>query len=121
MRCILHLFSGPRNRHDALAAKLSTLGWQCSEYDLVNAPNEDLANDYVWQQVKKGIKAGLSDGMVAGPPCNTYTNGRKDDGRGPVPLRGPSGPHRYGLPRGQGEGEDRHLVGLEDSRSCRTV
>lgn len=44
-----------------------------------------------------GIRAGKYDGILAGAPCKTYTNARKDDGVGPPPLRGPSGADRYGL------------------------
>ena len=79
-RCILHLFSGPHHRPDGLAAKLKSLGWDCKEYDLVNREQEDLTNDFIWQQVKADIRAKKYDGLIAGPPCNTFTNARKDDG-----------------------------------------
>ena len=48
--CILHLFSGPHNRHDGFAAFLRKHGWQCDEYDIVNGDHENLASDHVWKQ-----------------------------------------------------------------------
>ena len=96
--CILHMFSGPRNRPDGLAAKLKELGLECEEYDLVNGSQEDLANDFVWETLKRKIQSGYYAGLVSGPPCTSFSNARKPDGRGPLPLRGPTGPDRYGLP-----------------------
>ena len=126
-RCILHLFSGPHHRPDGLAAKLKSLGWDCKEYDLVNREQEDLTNDFIWQQVKADIRAKKYDGLIAGPPCNTFTNVRKDDGLGPLPLRGPSGPDRYGLAHLAGEEKDKvrigtlNFAGTEIGRSCTTL
>ena len=126
-RCILHLFSGPHHRPDGLAAKLKSLGWDCKEYDLVNREQEDLTNDFIWQQVKADIRAKKYDGLIAGPPCNTFTNVRKDDGLGPLPLRGPSGPDRYGLAHLAGEEKDKvrigtlNFSGTEIGRSCTTL
>ena len=96
-KCILHLFSGPHHREDGFAAAVSRRGHKCVEYDLVNGPDEDLSNDTVWCNLMTQIKEGKFDALLAGPPCNTFTNARKNDGMGPVPLRGPTGDDRYGL------------------------
>ena len=72
------------------------MGLTCVEYDIVNGQQEDLTSGYIWDQLYKDIEAGRYDAMLAGPPCNTFTNARKNDGRGSRPLRGPTGPDRYG-------------------------
>lgn len=94
---ILHLFSGPSERSDGLAAELAARGWSCDEYDIVNGPLQDLAADQVWEEVMKKIEDGLYQAMLAGPPCNTFTNARKENDNGPKPLRSAQGPERYGL------------------------
>lgn len=93
---ILHLFSGPSNRVDGFANAVRALGGQCVEYDLVNGAEQDLANDHIWQGIMSDIKNGVYDALLAGPPCNTFTNARRWDDAGPKPLRGPSGDERYG-------------------------
>ena len=60
-------------------------------------PGEHLSSDAVWNDIIAQIKAGKFDALLAGPPCNSFTNARKDDGMGPMPLRGPTGDDRYGL------------------------
>ena len=72
-RCILHLFSGPENRKDGLAAELRARGWQCEEYDIVNGSHQNIADDHVWQQILRNIKTGKYQALMAGPPCNTFT------------------------------------------------
>ena len=60
------------------------------------------------------------DGLI-GPPCKTFTNARKNDGIGPLPLRGPSGPDRCGLVHLAGEvgqSQNRNFAGTEIGRSC---
>eukprot|EP00435_Cladocopium_sp_Y103_P035534 s490_g9.t1 len=94
--CILHLFSGPENRADGFAAALRSSGWECEEYDIANGPDGDLASDHVWSTIMNKMKEGYYKALLAGPPCNTFTNARKHDGQGPAPLRSPTGPERYG-------------------------
>ena len=96
-RTVLHLFSGPADRQDGFGAALQTLGFACDEFDLVNGESQNLTSDSVWTKILHDIEAGKYDGMLAGPPCNTFTNARRDDGQGPVPLRGALGEDRYGL------------------------
>lgn len=94
---LLHLFSGPHHRKDGFAAAVERRGRSCAEYDLVNGPHEDLTNDAIWSELLAKIRSGHFDGLLSGPPCNTFTNARKDDGVGPLPLKGPAGDERYGL------------------------
>lgn len=94
---VLHLFSGPHGRQDGFAAHLEKLGWQCDEYDITNGDHEDLSSDNIWSPIIGKIRSGYDDAMLAGPPCNTYTNARKADDGGPRPLRSADGPGRYGL------------------------
>ena len=70
---ILHLFSGPSDRPDSFANAVRALGSCCTEFDIVNCDEQNLVNDAVWQRVISDIRAGVYDGMLAGPPCNTYT------------------------------------------------
>lgn len=89
------------------------------EYDIVNGPEEDLSNDAVWMQLRAQIMDGAFDALMSGPPCNTYTNARKPDGLGPMPLRGPAGDDRYGLPSlAPAEKEKVKLGTLLALRSC---
>ena len=94
---ILHLFSGPADRSDGFAAAVRENGAQCIEFDVVNGEAQNLANDKLWNDILGDIRSGHYDGMLAGPPCNTFTNARRSDDGGPPPLRGPHGDDRYGL------------------------
>ena len=95
--CILHLFSGPCNRTDGFAAFALRRGYTCKEFDIENGQQFDLTSDIVWANVMSDIRTGKYVGMLAGPPCNTYSKARRKDGQGPRPLRGPHGADRYGL------------------------
>ena len=105
--CILHLFSGPQDRPDGLAAELRKLGWKCIEMDVVNGAEQDLTNEQVWQGIEQRIDGGEFLGLISGPPCGTFTNARKDDGMGPKPLRGSAGAERYGLPNLKGKDKEK--------------
>ena len=60
--------------------------------------------------------------MLAGPPCNTFTNARKDDGQGPKPLRSAQGPERYGLCKLKDEDVNKVKQGnLFAERTCEAV
>ena len=98
-KCVLHLFSGPENRVDGFAAYVRAKGWTCDEYDIVNGPHQDLTSDHVWQEVMQNIHKGKYQSILilAGPPCNTFSNARKAGEAGPQPLRGACVPERYGL------------------------
>eukprot|EP00435_Cladocopium_sp_Y103_P025927 s1750_g6.t1 len=121
-QCILHLFSGPDNRVDGFAAAVRRAGYECDEYDIVNGAEQDLAANQVWDKVYARIKAGGYLAMLAGPPCNTFTNARKDDGQGPKPLRAAVGPERYGLPDLSIENVEKVKLGnLFAERTCDAV
>ena len=110
-KCILHLFSGPENRVDGFAAYVRSKGWTCDEYDIVNGAHQDLASDHVWQEVMNNIHKGKYQGLLAGPPCNTFSNARKAGEPGPQPLRGPVGSDRYGLRHLQPEDKEKVKLG----------
>lgn len=75
---ILHLFSGPKHREDGFAAALQARGWLCDEYDIVNGQEEDLASDHVWCYLLEKIRQGYYAALLAGPPCNSFSNARKE-------------------------------------------
>ena len=121
-QCILHLFSGPGNRLDGFAAAVRHAGFECEEYDIVNGEEQDLAAEQVWKRVYTRIKAGHYSALLAGPPCNTFTNARKEDDQGPKPLRAATGPERYGLPGLSIENVEKVKLGnLFAERTCDAV
>lgn len=65
--------------------------------NLVKGEEQNLASDMVWQKLRSDIVDGYYDAMLAGPPCNTYTDTRRVGDGGPRPLRGPLGADGYGL------------------------
>ena len=93
---ILHLFSGPSGRPDGFAKYLKEFGIECDEIDTQICPAHDLLDDEVWLRIYNKLMAGFYDGVLVGPPCNTYTCARKMDS-GPGPLRSAVGTGRYGL------------------------
>ena len=103
---LLHLFSGPTLRTDGVRAQLAQMGWDCSDFDIVNVgvfPDEvegehDLSRDARWTQIIADLKAGEYAGVLAGTPCETASRARTGP-PGPRPLRSPD--HLYGLPRDQ--------------------
>lgn len=119
---IFHFFSGPSNRIDGFAAAMTQAGYICEEYDIVNRPEEDLAAEQVWQKVHGRLKGGCYQAMLAGPPCNAFTDARKDDGQGPRPLRARDGPQRYGLENLDEENKKKVKLGnLFAERTCLAV
>ena len=101
----LHLFSGPMDRKDGLAAYLYAHGWHCTDIDVVNAsiPGEskdkhDLCSIALWDQIRDDIAAGHYQCVGFGTPCETASRARRGP-PGPRPLR--STEHIYGLPKSQ--------------------
>ena len=91
------------DRLDGIAAHLFPLGWESSDFDLVNAgrfgetaEGHDLSSVHLWDQVFKDITAGDYEAAVIGTPCETASKARIGP-PGPRPLRSPE--HIYGLPR----------------------
>ena len=107
----LHMFSGPADRADGLKHYLRVSGADCVDYDVVNGSECDLLDEHVFSTLLKDVQAGKYDGGVLGPPCNSFSNARKADGEGPGPLRAPTGPYRYGLPKLSPVDKDKVKVG----------
>ena len=101
----LHLLSGYTLRPDGLAAILRTLGWDCSDIDIVNSgvPGEDAASHdlrraSLWDQIQNDMRQGQYQAIFMGTPCETASKARTGP-PGPRPLR--SVEHIYGLPKAQ--------------------
>ena len=67
-----------------------------TEFDILHGPQCDLADDAVWRPLRALIEGGKFPGLIAGPPCETFSRVRNLPG-GPPPLRGVEGSLRYGL------------------------
>eukprot|EP00971_Amphidinium_carterae_P062731 1241658-Amphidinium_carterae.1 len=55
---------------------------ECCEFDVLNGDEQNLADDMVWDGVRR--KLGIAAGVVMGPPCSTFSAVR---GLGPGPRR----------------------------------
>ena len=77
---------------------LRTAGCQVDCRDLANTslPDQDLADDAVWQRLSQRIRDGHYDLVLASPPCRTFSESRRKQ-PGPPVLRGWE--HRYGFPK----------------------
>ena len=107
----LHMFSGPSNRVDGLKHFLQEMGADGVDVDIVNGSEFDLVDEHYYQELLRRIRAGEFDGGVISPPCSTFSNARRADGGGPIPLRTPTGPRRYGLPSLKPADKDKVKVG----------
>ena len=90
-------FSGPKGRADGFAAAVESMGWTCEEYDIVNGEDHDLTADHVWLEVRQKLRQGRYAALLAGSPCNTFTDAQRGDDEAPRPLKSATGPERYGL------------------------
>ena len=82
-------------------------GFERVSYDIQNASQFDLADDAVWGQLLYDVAAREYTACIACPDCSTFS--KLHNLPGPPPLRGVSGPGRYGrkdLSPAQGEGPD---------------
>ena len=61
---MVHVFSGPDDRVDGLAAYLSKLGVPCVELDIVNyrqgevKSSHDLSSDSLWETLRSELEGG---------------------------------------------------------------
>ena len=96
----LHLFSGPDDREDGIAAFLDADGIGMDCIDLVNEKtvDRDISDDAVWNRLKAVLAAGYYHFVFAGPPCRTFSLARHVR-PGPPPLRDRQ--HPYGFPKSQ--------------------
>lgn len=70
--------------------------WKVGTY--LMDPQYDLADDAYWDPFLAHVLANEFSGILASPPCNTYSRLRNKLG-GPPPPRGIVGRDRYGLKR----------------------
>ena len=110
-RRVLHLFSGPGERPDGIAALLRLEGWECDDVDKVNSgPHQDIADAIGWAVWLRYIRGGHYSLVLLGTPCETFSHAR-GYGPGPRPLR--SVEEIYGLKdRTPGEREQLRLANL---------
>ena len=81
-------------REDGLRAHLKSLGYDCSDIDIVNAGIDkfeterihDLSKASVWDWIHKDLRAGEYAAIVMGTPCETASRARTGP-PGPRPLR----------------------------------
>ena len=88
---VLHLFSGPKERPDGLAAFLESLGVHTCELDTQDecvwiGQQDDLTDDDVFQSLLLRCQAGEFAAVVAGIPCSTFSVARFALGGAP-PVR----------------------------------
>ena len=101
---VVHVFSGPDNRVDGLAAYLSKLGVPCVDLDIVNyrqgeiKSSHDLSSDSLWETLRSELEGGRILALWFGTPCSTFSKAR-GHGAGPRPLR--SVQHIYRLPKSE--------------------
>ena len=90
----LYLYSGPHRPDDGLESFMKRLGAECVCVDKEFDNGHDLLDQTFWESCMNDFER--YDSYMASPPCSTFTPARRPDG-GPKPLRGVSGPDRYGL------------------------
>ena len=93
---LVYLYSGPY-RTDSVARYLHELGWDCREVDIEAVSEDDLLDDDVWNSILGQIKGNEFDGLLASPPCGTFSAARSDADSGPKQLRGSDYPEILGF------------------------
>ena len=72
------------------------IGGTFVDFDVTRGPEQDLADDAVWERVVAALKAGKYCAIIATPPRDTFGRHWADDD-GPAPLRERAGTGRYGI------------------------
>ncbi len=93
---VLLLCAGPDMRESSLLNLLRKAGVDGENWDLANGPQYDIADDANWDPLLARVRAKEFAAAFASPPCTTASRLRNRPG-GPPPLRGITGPDRYGL------------------------
>lgn len=96
-RYFFHLFSGRRRQGDlqdaleSLEPEPGTTLWVLSVDVMVSSKHCNLLQEDTQQLWLRLARDGLAEGMLAGPPCETWSVAREADGmspkKGPRPLR----------------------------------
>lgn len=92
---LLYLYAGPY-RTDSVCRYMHELGWDCQEVDIEARSQDDLLDDDTWTGILQKIRQGCYDGLLASPPCGTFSMARSDFDGGPKKLRGPTMPDLMG-------------------------
>ncbi len=93
---ILLLCAGPNERLASLFNLCVKGGAECDNWDIVNGPQFDFTDDAAWEPLLARVRSKEYAAAFASPPCTTASRLRNKPG-GPPPLRGLTGPDRYGL------------------------
>lgn len=81
----LEIFSGSGHFSRAIRRKLKSV---CAfEVDSCYGPQFDLTKPKIQKEIIKLIKSGVVQYVWLGTPCNSWSRARRNDGRGPGPLR----------------------------------
>ena len=80
---VLELFSGSAHFSHSLA----NIGIECHAYDIENGPQCNLLRPSILKGIEALLKAKIVICVLLGMPCQTWSRARRNDGRGPGPLR----------------------------------
>ena len=81
----LEIFSGSGHFSRAIRRKLKSV---CAfEVDSCYGPQFDLTKPKIQKEIIKLIRSGVVQYVWLGTPCNSWSRARRNDGRGPGPLR----------------------------------
>ena len=100
---ILLLCEGPAERDASLHNLLRAADFENGDYDIVNGPARDLADNAVFEPIIPAVLAGEYAGSLASPDCSTFSKVRNMPG-GPPPLRGVDGKQLKTYPAGSRKG-----------------
>ena len=80
-----------------LSRALARAGIESWGYDVADGPSGDLLRAEVASGLEEAILGGKLLGLHFGTPCHTWSRARRNDGKGPGPLRD-DGKHLWGFP-----------------------
>lgn len=108
---ICYLFAG-KSREESLDEYVKLCGGLCDAIDIErDATFHDMLESSNWDCLQQALNDDHYKGFFASPPCSTFSAARKNDGYGPVPLRGEEPPEIYGLPNLSTEDRKKVLIG----------
>lgn len=109
---ILLLCEGLAERDTSLHNLLLAADFENGDYDIVNGPARDLADNAVFDPIIPAVLAGEYVGALASPDCSTFSKVRNMPG-GPPPLRGVDGKQLKVYPAGPCKGQPLSLADVE--------
>lgn len=81
----LEIFSGSGHFSRAVRRRLKKVF--CAEVDVCHGPQFDLTSPKIQKQLLKLVASGQVAYVWLGTPCNSWSRARRNDGKGPGPLR----------------------------------